>query len=198
MNRFSRTKEIVNIKGFDLVKLGSLQLRERSKLMTIKAKVLDKTSQYLDLANKIAAELSITSTEAWKLFTEGLNSFEPEQQARVAPYLVEMQQKDSGTEYIYEAVVVILVSRLDSLKEISSELTEAFGIELDKALVTKFDKVPFCDRLQSKERDLICRQIVDSLPVDIYEALLDFAVGEESQWSTSPAEQEEVSDDPKS
>lgn len=196
-NRFNRSKEVVDLGGFSIVKLGSLQLRERTHLLNLKKKALDQTQRLLDLAETISKQLDIPLQESWKVITEGLSSLEPAQQITVAPMLLELRDHSPESVYIHSAVVMLLQSRLENLAEINAELNEAFNILIPQPQAKEFDKVPFIDRLESKHREQLSRTIVDSLPEEYYELLVEFVSNEERQWKTPEPSDEPDPTDPK-
>ncbi|HEY9699104.1 MAG TPA: hypothetical protein V6D10_17725 [Trichocoleus sp.] len=173
-------------------KYGSLQARERQYLLNVRRKLFDRTTALLDLARKIATELSISEQEAWEVLQTGAATADPETKSKLLPYLTELTEKlnpqYAALQYPREAVVLLFMSRLDTLKEIAADLEESFDISLDKKSVEKFDRIPTSERLQAKEREILSRQIVEQLPEDIFDALLEFVAGEERQWKDAESE----------
>lgn len=195
-NRFGTRKEIVNVGGFDLIKYGSLQKREREYLLQVHRRLLNRTSIFLDMGRKIAQELGIPEKEAWALIQSGGVEADPEVKDKLLPYLVELNekldQKYVNLEYVMEAAVMLLASRLDSLKEIAPDLNDAFGLAIPTRTITEFDKVPVGFRFTSEIRFQIAREIINGITEDIYEALVEFVANEERQWKPEESEQAEV------
>lgn len=198
MNRF-RKSENVQVAGFEFKKYGSLQARERHYLLEVKRKLFDRSTAFLDLAQRMSQELSISEQEAWAVLQTGAASANPELKVRLLPYIAELTHRlnpeYASVQYPKEAVILLFLSRLNDLKSIAKELEEAFDIALNPKSVQSFDKVPYSDRLQSAERIALSRQIVEQLPEDVFDELLAFIAGEERQWKTiDEAEKAEVDD----
>jgi hypothetical protein len=198
-NRF-RKPEVVNLCGIELNKLGSLLKREREYLLETKSRLTSSVQTLLDLADEIAANLNIPQAEAWQILnSNGINSAGEDVKVRILPYLLRLQDSlDSSKveeDYKDEAVLMILRSRLKPsfLEEIRSELDEIFDIKITDEQISKFKEVEYSDYLTDKIREEVCREIVSKLTEEIFEALLDFVLNEQSQWkSIDPSESTEV------
>jgi hypothetical protein len=194
-NRFNRTKELVNIQGFEFIKLGSLQLREQQYSLNIKKQTLDNTHRYIQLAKDISQAINITEKEAWTSFQSGLQGFTPEQQSIIAPILMEFSQYDATIIYGYEMVKMLLMTRLENITDIYQELNEAFNTSITEQQANLLDKLPNDQRLINPLRKQVCANIVDSLYIELYGELLEFITNEEQEWKTiTPSNEPEPTD----
>ena len=197
-NRF-RKPEIVDLCGFQMSKLGSLLKREREYLLETKSRLTSSVQTLLDLADEIAASLNIPQAEAWQILnSNGINSAGEDVKVKILPYLLRLQDSlDSSKveeEYKDEAVLMILRSRLKPafLEEIRSELNEAFDIRITDEQISHIKEVEYSDFLTDKVRAEVCSEIVSKLTEEIFEALLDFVLNEQSQWKNNdPSDSDE-------
>lgn len=185
-------KKIVDICGFRLRQYDCLLQRERIHLFKEKERIYSQVHSYWQIIVKYAEKKGIDYETAILQLQNAT-----EEDVELVPYLLELantkaQSQFNDIEYGISIIVCILTSRLENkwLEDNKQDLAEAFELTIDD-----IDYIIDCDineRLIDENVSKYIRQIVENLPTESYEQLLDFCINEETSANKLQTNKEKI------
>jgi predicted transcriptional regulator len=149
------------VEGFKLISRSCLTVQEKIDLTAAKESIYISSMEYFKIVEDASKELGISTEEILKSFEDVTNSNIPQQTILdILVKLKEAKNKADEADSIYSFYIMGYLLKSRIVRQQVEQLEEAYGVQLDS-----LDDYIF---------------IVKQLSVEVFEALMNFFIAEES------------------